>query len=234
MKLQMEKNCPTSITTNSGTYTFYDQRVEKCEAEEICQSKGQILAPITNMEDRKAIEKLGSQRCGIFLDHYASSYHIGLEIKKCGNKVTKVFSNGVAYNKTLHDSFYHFYPAKGYEHCLTALWMPYQGVEAPIYVIGKFNKCKDYHERFICLDPAKPDNISTVTEEARHQRRSKRSVMFSRENELLGQQNFYFMSQIFGVCLLATVCCSLLVANRKLKKRNNFLEMKTKLDTNGC
>jgi len=234
MNLQMEKNCPTSITTNSGTFTFYEQRVEKCEAEHICKSKGQILAPITNLQDRVAIGKLSSQKCGIFIDRYVSAYHIGLEIKKCGNKVTKVFSNGVTYNKTLHDKFYHFYPAKGYDHCLTALYVPNGEVKAPISVIGKYNKCKDYHERFICFNPAKPDNISTVTEEAHHLKRSKRSVKFSRNNDLLDQQNFYFVSQIFGVCFLATVCCFLLVTIRKLKKRNNFLEMKTKLDTNEC
>jgi len=222
MVLEIEKSCPTSITTSSGTFNFYEEKAEKCQAEEICKSKGQILAPITNMEDRRAIEKIGSQECGIFR-MFLETYHIGLEIKKCGNKVTKIFSNGVAYNKTLHDRFYHFYPAKGYDHCLTALWSPKHGPEARIAVVGKFKKCKDYVRRFVCLDPAN----STVNEDALHLKRSKRSEKLSTDNVSLGQENFYTMSQMFGLCFFACLCCFLFVVNKAQKERIKFLEMKT-------
>ena len=222
MGLEMEKNCPTSITTRSGTFNFYEEKAEKCEAEQICQSKGQILAPITNMEDRKAIEKIGGQECGIFR-MFLWTYHIGLEIKKCGNKVTKVFSNGVAYNKTLHDRFYHFYPAKGYDHCLTALWSPKHGPDAHIAVVGKFKKCKDYVRRFICLDPAN----STVNEDTLHLKRSKRSERLSTDIVSSGQENFYSVSQTLGFCFFACLCCFLVVVNKKQKERIKFLEIKT-------
>ena len=232
MVLKLEKNCPTSITTTSGTFTFYEQNVPKCEAEQICQSKGHILAPITNMEDRKAIEKIGGQECGIFRE-FVQGYHVGLDIKTCGNKFTKVFSNGVKYNKTLHDKLYYFYPIKKFD-CLTALYPPGYGADEQIVVVAKYNNCKDYSRRFICLDPAKPDNNSTVTEEALHLKRSKRSEKFSEGSVLSGRQTMYFMSEVFGFCFLAIACCFLLVANRKLRKRNNFLEMKTEIFTNEC
>jgi len=224
MTLSMEKKCPTSITTKSGTFTFYEQKVLKCQAEQICRSKGQLLAPITNMEDRKAIQKLADQNCGIFREQI-QAYHIGLENKVCGNEVTRVFSNGVKYNKTLHDEMYFILPRKGIN-CLATLWPPDQGVKGAIVVVGNFDNCKENPRRFICFDPIKANNNSTVTEEAPKLKRSERSEALSREISLTDLQSLHSLSQVFAFCILATICCFMFVLNRKLKNRNNLLDIK--------
>jgi len=232
MVLKIEKNCPTAITTKSGTFTFYEQNLLSCQAEQFCQNKGHILAPITNREDRRAIEKIGGQNCGIFRES-VQGYHVGLEIKACGNKLTKVFSNGVKYDETLHDKLYDFYPTKEFD-CFTALYPPGFGADEKIVIVAKYNNCKGVARRFICLDPAKPDNNSTVTEEAHHLKRSKRSENFIEDGILSGRQSAYFMSEVFAFCFLVTACCFLFVANRKLKKRVNLLEIKNKSFTSEC
>ena len=228
MSLQLEKNCPTSITTKSGTFTFHTEQVPSCKAKKICASLGRILAPITNVEDRDAIQNITNQRCGMFRNRGINLYHVGLDNIVCDNEVDRVFTNGVEYNKTLHDKLYYFYPRDG-SNCLASLWATGQPVgSGNVFVIGMPDTCEDYKKPYICLDQAKDDNS---TEVAVNLKRSRRSEITLSENDSTNQRSLFLAWQLFFVCFLAIVCCFLFVAVRKLKVKIKNLNKKVSILT---
>ena len=99
--------CGTSVTTPTGTFTYFRKQVTACQAKIECAQRGQILAPITNARDRDAlrsIAKIEDPSCKFHLGVH--QYHIGLEVTKCRNRLPRLFSNNVVWNKTLHGGLY--------------------------------------------------------------------------------------------------------------------------------
>ena len=47
-----------SVTSNYGTFTFFNEYVTKCQVQKKCWQRGEILAPITNSRDAKKITEL--------------------------------------------------------------------------------------------------------------------------------------------------------------------------------
>ena len=222
MTLQLEKNCPTSVTTKSGTFSFHTEEVPSCKAKKICASLGRILAPITNIEDRNAIHSITDQKCGIFKGRRFDTYHVGLDNIVCDNEIHRVFTNGVEYNDTLHGELYHIFPRKS--NCLASLYSTGDPVdESKVFVIRMPDVCEDYRRRFICLDQAKDDDSTEVPHELK---RSKRSEITASGVGLKNQQNLFFLSGSFFVCLLAMGCCFLMVAVGKLLNKIKNLNEK--------
>ena len=183
---------------------------------------GRILALITNMVDKQAIQNITEQRCGIFSDLGIYTYHVGLDNIVCDNKVHRVFTNGVEYNKTLHDKMYYFYPRLGMN-CLASLW-----ATSKVYVISQPDNCKDYKRRFICLDQA---TNGDSTEVAVKLKRSKRSEIALSENGSNSQQSLFMMMHLFFVCFVTIGSCFLLVANRTLRGKCKILNKKVSILT---
>ena len=219
------KKCPTSVTTKSGTFTFHDQEVPRCKAEKICRSLGQILAPITNMDDKKALQKLADQKCGMFKIRSAV-YHLGINYDKCGNEAHISFTNGDQWNKTLHESLYGF--SKKTSNCMTTIWMPMMGLETKFYGYGRKalqpSGCMEYAHKFICLQPAqaaeKKNNCSS--EPVAELRRARRS--FAEISSSGGELSVASPLQMAAFCVLALFCCFLFVVNKSLKRKVSFLK----------
>ena len=222
MTVQLEKSCPTSITTKSGTFSFHTEEVPSCKAKKICASLGRILAPITNAEDRNAIHGITSQKCGIFKGRLFDTYHVGLDNIVCDNETHRVFTNGVEYNETLHGEFYYIYPRnKKKSNCLASLYATGDPADkSKVFVISMPDTCEDYRKRFICLEQAKYNDSNLVPHELK---KSKRSELTASGAGLKNQQNLFFLSGLFFVCLLAIGCCVLMVAVSKLKVKNKSL-----------
>ena len=98
-------HCSNKVTTSSGTFTAYNDKMSRCEAKKFCQNKGHILAPITNQEDKDAVIKMLYPGCP---QHRGPMYHyhIGLDVSYCGKSQDRVFTNGVKYNDKIHGRFY--------------------------------------------------------------------------------------------------------------------------------
>ena len=140
-------SCEYSIKTSSGTFTVYNQLLDKCAATKFCQRKGQILAPIVSQEDKDAITKLLNPDCEIHQG--VRHYHIGLDVTPCGNTQDKVFSNGVIYDKDIHGHLYDDFSTPKTKCPLAYIHFLYTTNRL---IIGGKNGCRQQKMKFICLD----------------------------------------------------------------------------------
>ena len=79
--------CDTTVTTPTGVFTYFSEEVSYCQAKYNCAEIGQILAPITKLSDKEALQSVAdiyNPDCDFHSDIY--SYHIGLDISICGGK----------------------------------------------------------------------------------------------------------------------------------------------------
>ena len=100
--------CGTSVTTPTGTFTYFKTPVTACQAKIECAKRGQILAPITNSKDLEALRSIAKLEDPSCKFHYGGlyHYHIGLEVTRCRNRLHRLFSNNQVWNKTLHKDLY--------------------------------------------------------------------------------------------------------------------------------
>ena len=138
-------------TTKSGTFTVHGQRISKCKAKKICESNGEILAPIETKEDLDAIHELLMQGCGVF--KYLPLFHTGLDMAVCGKEEKRVFTDGVKYNETLHGSLYEEVSFASESNVRIAAIG--ETVLEIIYIIPD-DRCGEMEANFICLKPATP------------------------------------------------------------------------------
>ena len=141
-------DCGYSVKTSSGTFTVYNQLLDKCAATKFCKKKGHILAPIVNDEDKTAIIKLIDPNCDIHKG--VRHYHIGLDITPCGGGQDRVFSNGVIYDKNVHGHLYDDTFITAQEKCPLA-YMHYL-FTTNYLLIGYKNNCEPEPMKVICLD----------------------------------------------------------------------------------
>ena len=140
-------SCGYSIKTSSGTFTVYNQLLDKCAATKFCQRKGQILAPIVSQEDKDAITKLLNPDCKIHQG--VRHYHIGLDVTPCGGSQDRVFTNGVIYDKNVHGHLYDDYITNK-EKCPLAYMHYFRSRN--FLIIGDKNNCEPEPMKFLCLD----------------------------------------------------------------------------------
>ena len=146
--------CRMQTTTKSGTFTVHDQWVKKCRAKKICESKGEILAPIETKEDLHAIHELLMQDCGVFPP--LPLFFTGLDVNVCGKKEERIFTDGVKFNETLHGSLYeeiHFKFMDDSNVRTAAIGE----TNLEIIYITPDSTCGEMEANFICLKPAKPN-----------------------------------------------------------------------------
>ena len=160
-KIKMS-SCEKSVTTATGVFTFRNKLLTKCQAKEACAKDGQILAAVTNSRDLEALNGLAESyryTCGIS----ANSYHIGLDIEKCGGVETRLFTNNVVWNSEEHDHLYewHGHPTKDIN---VAVYYP---ILKKLFIgksDGGYGK-----RRFVCLSPNSTSSAQPLTEKTLHQ-----------------------------------------------------------------
>ena len=145
--------CKTQVTTSSGTFTFHDQAVKRCEAKKMCSGAGEILAPVENKEDLSALLQLTEQKCGMFADR--PSFFTGLDIAVCEEDEDKVFTDGAKWDPKIHGPLYRWDKYAQYADVRYALLTDAEKVK----IIGDFS-CGDMKANFVCLKPAKPTGES--------------------------------------------------------------------------
>ena len=150
IKWTANKHCEdTSVTTTSGKFTFYPEKmVTRKEAKKFCKKEGGILAPITNRADLEALHKFASGCTNVGIGR---SYFVGLEMI---DPETRWFTNGVVYDEEVHGSFHYVFNSKGK---LPACWDTYFGTY-PESVRGMHTNyngpCDPIVNEFICLNPS--------------------------------------------------------------------------------
>ena len=203
--------CETSVTTPTGTFTYFSKEVSPCQAKLECLKRGQILAPITNARDRDAlrsIAKLEDRSCKFHWGY--RKYHIGLDVKKCGNRIYRIFTNNVVYNKTLHGDLYKWRGNKS-EDTNRATYTPYY---EKLFVVTDYGMSDKL--RFICLKPSA--NSSTA------------EPMIEREVVYNSSSNMMF---VLGAFVVAFVGFMLMLSSKNKNKVENkeMMKLKNEIDS---
>ena len=142
--------CATSVTTPTGVFTYFDKEVTVCQAKIECAKLGQILAPVSNVEDFKALLSVADIRNPECKFHYGTfEYHIGLDIDMCGSEQTRLFSNNIVWDQAQHGDLYKEEGSKT-EDTNYADFFPYPNIEHMFIV--RDPKMND-KLRYICLKP---------------------------------------------------------------------------------
>ena len=210
--------CGTTVTTPTGTFTYYKKRVLSCEAKVECAKRGQILAPITNSRDRDALRSIAKIEDSSCKFHWGfQQYHIGLDVKKCGDKIIRLFTNNVVYNKTLHGDLYRWVGNKS-EDVNIASYTPYF---KKLFVIEDWG----FKKRFICLKP-NTANLSTEVFVEKNRALNSSSNLVNTTNstaESIIEKDFVQnpSSNVLFVCFAFTVAFVgvVLILSSKMKKK---------------
>ena len=215
-------SCKTSFTTKTGTFTPYPEMVTKCEADKLCQEKGQILAPFTNEADmRAAVDFFNgnnchrSNNCQVLKCEYSSGqfkkYHVGLNFEKKADGVyEKTFSNGEKWDDKKHKSLYFANP-KQKRQCPFGVFIPYYQNFATgrMFSIGEKSRTCEVQQNigYMCLAPAKKPTAGAIVEGQVEPATTKDALLFG---------------GIFVAVLVAVVfAASTLFFQRKSKKYQN-------------
>jgi len=144
-------NCSTSVETPTGVFTFFEKPLTYCQAKVECASQGQILAPLTNAEDVKALRSLivdiDNADCKFHNGMY--DYHIGLDVNICDGVQTRLFTNNVVWNETEHGKLYRWVGSKTKD-INVAAFSSY--ITETLFIIEDTKR--DRSRRFICLKPS--------------------------------------------------------------------------------
>ena len=157
-------SCKNSVTTKTGTFTFFHEKSTRCQAEKKCKNRGEILAPVTNKRDAKKLMDLQLSNEGVegchFAWHAGFSYWIGLDVTYTKDKQEKVFSNGVKWRERKHGKIYRD-SNNEYTDCAIAVFYP--PMRKKPFAIGAESDSCDMRslKYYACLKPA---NASATAE----------------------------------------------------------------------
>ena len=213
-------SCQNSVTTKTGTFTFYEEVVSRCEAELRCMKKGELLAPITNTQDANKIVKLfnnnvGKEHC-TFATNVAYSYWIGLNITYNESKQEKIFSNGIQWNDTKHMKIYTNY-LKEYSDCPIAMFQPYFPPK-PFPIMGDSESCKvGSWVRYVCLKPNDDKSAESIIQD----KDSLKSVVTLPTGLVFAVAASALLVVVVGVIAIARMHTKI----KRLSKNNNELRL---------
>ena len=222
-------SCKRSFTTSTGTFTAYAEPVTKCEAERLCEQRGQILAPFTNEEDmRAAIDMFKGNNANYKNCDYTAiktgMYHVGLNFKKRKDgSFVKSFSNGDRWSDEKHASLYEINPNKKLK-CPEAFMMPvlapYAGMEK--FAIGDQSRLCSYQNNYnyMCLQP---DGQS-----------SSQPLVQDEVDSPVNKETPWFIVSCAAVFVAVFFACFAFVSYRKNKRSQEKLsELEGKMNANG-
>ena len=101
-------NCykKNKVTTSTGTFTFHEEKVNKCKAKQICEEQGEVLAPLTKNSDRKQIRealKFDDDACYDFW--LGKRFHIGIDVEVCEGELYPSTTTGEKISSDLEKNF---------------------------------------------------------------------------------------------------------------------------------
>ena len=156
-------SCKSSVTTATGTFTAYPEIATKCEAEQLCKERGQILAPFTNDVDMRTVIQMFNDNhkngCSKFHSNQLISYRIGLNFEKAaGGFVPKMFSNEVAWEDKKYERLYNYKRLSRRKlACPVAAFHPFykRYEDGDLFQIYEDFKGCEYPQRhgYMCLQP---------------------------------------------------------------------------------
>ena len=209
----LKMSCPKSVTTSSGTFSFSEKQMTRCEAKKYCRERGQILAPITTQEDKDAVLTMFNDKC---FNHYSESfYHIGLDVFPCGDTQERVFTNGVKYDAIIHGHLYADYGKPDHK-CPQSYLKSLSLIRTP-FIIGTKPNCFPQKHRALCLDQ------STATASAVTKKKTE-NFEVSPTKVLVGTGGIFIV--FIGSILLVV---KLYKSKEKLRKENILLRNSYKL-----
>ena len=159
--------CSESLKTKSGTFTFYDEKLTKCEAELKCMKMGQLLAPVSNKRDAKKILKFFENNIDITCSISPwDAYWIGLDTTFNGTMREKVFSNGIKWNDKKHSKIYNKVYKNEDGNCPVAYVLPM--IDEDPFVYGDESlKCDIRMKRkYFCLKPAGEATAESINQDS--------------------------------------------------------------------
>ena len=160
--------CKRSVTTKTGTFTFFPEWVTKCQAEKKCWKRGEILAPISNRRDAKKIMNLfesniGKEGC-LIATNAGANYWIGLDVSYTQNDQQKIFSNGMKWKPHKHGKIYSNHNDE-YTNCAISLFDPII-TDDPFILTTEGSKCDWTMQNFYaCLKPASNATAESVVQD---------------------------------------------------------------------
>ena len=153
-----ERTCKNSVTTKSGTFTFFAESVTLCQAEKKCKRRGEILSPIASRKDAKRIMRWFDSNSGVqdcpFQESYAPTFWTGLDVffTETGEQ-KKVFYNGAAWSERRHGKVWHDMMKEPSE-CAVALFDPFFN-DNPFLITADSEACVGTSRNFYtCFKPA--------------------------------------------------------------------------------
>ena len=150
-------HCYSKVKTPTGVFTFHDEEVYKCKARQICEAKGEVLAPLTKQEDREKLRaglKLDDDECYEYL--YMKGYHIGIEVEVCEGEKIGYTSTG---EKVDNFDDFEWFTEDDYKFVDTQ-FIPVSGFEDDFGITMLANGRTNpgvYESNFVCLKPATDD-----------------------------------------------------------------------------
>ena len=199
--------CGTSVTTPTGTFTYHQKKVNACQAKLECLKKGRILAPITNWADLDAlrsIARIDDPSCDF---HYGyKKYHVGLDVTKCGNKIYRFFTNGVAWNESAHGDLYKWVGSKKKDINVASFSPDFR----KLFIVDRFKKA--VKRGFICLQPNTPSRAAESL--------VGKDIVQNQSLNLL----FAFMVAFAGIVLILSTTKKEKVKNKEIMKLKNEIE----------
>ena len=96
----------TTVKTSTGTFTLHKEKVNKCKARQICEEKGEVLAPLTKHSDRLQIRKalkFDDNECNEFW--LAQELHIGIDVEVCEGELYPSTTTGEKISSDLDKNF---------------------------------------------------------------------------------------------------------------------------------
>ena len=150
----------TEVKTSTGTFTLHKEEVNKCKAKQICEDKGEVLAPLTKHSDRLQIKqalKFDDDQCNEFW--LGKRLHIGIDFEVCDGELYPSTTTGEKISSDLKKNFQ-----------MVNLNPNYKAIDTSFVPVSPFNfhQVDDmtmvawgqaYHNSgkysFVCLKPAK-------------------------------------------------------------------------------
>ena len=160
--------CQNSVTTKSGTFTFFDEFVTHCQAEKKCKKRGEILAPVTNRKDANKIQGLFMSNVGIegcrFVWNAGARYWLGLDETFTKNGKPKMFTNRLKWKERKHSRIYHNF-VNNYTDCGIALYEPIN-LNDPFIIYTESAECSwEMQNLYACFKPAGDATAESIVEE---------------------------------------------------------------------
>ena len=199
------KNCGNTVTTASGTYTFYNEEITKDESAKLCKKHGGIIAPLNNQEEFDAVHKF-AYKCQPWCSH--SVYHTGLYLVR---NETRFYSDCTEWDWEKHDKLYDSYIEEG--PCWDIGYMPYNKIQE----IFANEYCVDRVHRTICFNT----HDKNIDEEIRSEQEELRLTNHA--------EGFDRLTTLSVFIALATLTVGLAVALVRSRKKNTVYEEKFSL-----